>query len=423
MVAGTVSRNPTPYHANERDIDNVKFSGNPDDDSVGTEPTVASSVKTEASYNDFLSFVGSSSAEKASQKEIAEPKQFSRTLTASTADCTVGDVDESSDSSASNIRGSVNERREQPSPTNIENSNTLTKDEEQKKTPESVIPETENFDQTKKAELLKGASIATLHFATEETRKEVERVKAINIAKQAAKEKSKSVEPLPADYFTKQNEARLEAEKQAALDGLKDAPIAVRKMTLRGFEEKEAALKAQQEMSTQQRSAATSHFQKKQEEAANKAASTESNVMPVAIQKFTVAAREEKQKRQAEIEALKTNKNDQMPAAQSYFTEKAKEDKAKRDAENQRLKESPAMTAAGAHFAKVEEQKKAELEKLRENPEPMPAGQAYFTNKAREERNQTVEGCEKVSADESASKYLAKLKIEEQRLAELQKTE
>ncbi|EJK54822.1 hypothetical protein THAOC_25518 [Thalassiosira oceanica] len=50
------------------------------------------------------------------------------------------------------------------------------------------------------------------------------------------------------------------------------------------------------------------------------------------------------------------------------------------------------MTAAGAHFAKVEEQKKAELEKLRENPEPMPAGQAYFTNKAREERNQTVEG-------------------------------
>jgi len=53
----------------------------------------------------------------------------------------------------------------------------------------------------------------------------------------------------------------------------------------------------------------------------------------------------------------------------------------------------------------------------------MPAGQAYFTNKAREERNQTVEGCEKVSADESASKYLAKLKIEEQRLAELQKTE
>ena len=222
MVAGTISRNPTPYHANERDVDDGKYSRNPDDDSVRTETTVASSAKTEASYNDFLSFVGSQSDEKASDKEIAEANKFSRTLTASTAESTVGDVDESDSRLSNSTRGSVNERRQQPSPTNIENVKILTDDKE------PAISETENLDQTKKTELLKGASIATLHFATEDTRKEVERVKAINMAKQAAKEQAKTFESLPADYFTKQNEARLEAEKQAALDGLKDAPIAVR---------------------------------------------------------------------------------------------------------------------------------------------------------------------------------------------------
>ena len=222
MVAGTISRNPTPYHANERDVDDGKYSRNPDDDSVRTETTVASSAKTEASYNDFLSFVGSQSDEKASDKEIAEANKFSRALTASTAESTVGDVDESDSRLSNSTRGSVNERRQQPSPTNIENVKILTDDKE------PAISETENLDQTKKTELLKGASIATLHFATEDTRKEVERVKAINMAKQAAKEQAKTFESLPADYFTKQNEARLEAEKQAALDGLKDAPIAVR---------------------------------------------------------------------------------------------------------------------------------------------------------------------------------------------------
>ena len=229
MVAGTISRNPTPYHVDASDVDNGKYSQNPDDDSICTEPTVASSVKTDAaSYNDFLSFLGTPSTEKVSRKEITDPNQFNRTSTASTADCTyVGDVDASSDSSASNNdRNSVNEKREQPSPTNIDKPSTRIKDEEQEKTPEGVIPMAENFDQTQKAERLKGASIATLHFATEDTRKEVERIHAVKIAREAAKQKS--VEPLPADYFAKQNQARLEAEKQAVLDGLKDAPIAVR---------------------------------------------------------------------------------------------------------------------------------------------------------------------------------------------------
>merc|ERR1719223_583349 len=259
--------------------------------------------------------------------------------------------------------------------------------------------------------------IATDYFARKEKEEKMAQEERIRIAQEAAMEESKAIEPLPADYFTKQNEARLEGEKQAALDGLKDAPIAVRKMTLRGFEEKEAALKAKQKMSTQQRSAATSHFQKKQEEAANKAASTESNVMPVAIQKFTVAAREEKEKRRAEIEALKTNKNDQMPAAQSYFTEKAKEDKANRDAENQRLKENPVMTAAGAHFAKVEEQKKAELEAVKEAPVITHAAGEHFNKKAQEEKERMAEAAKQREGRENpnliATDYFARKEKEE----------
>ena len=191
-------------------------------------------------------------------------------------------------------------------------------------------------------------------------------------------------------------------------------------MTLRGIEDKHAALKAQQELSTQERSAATSHFHKKQEQEEANKASAKADVMPLAIQKFTLAHREETEKRRAEIEALKSSGNAQMPAAQSYFTKKAQEEKAKQDAENERLKENPVLTAAGAHFAKIEEQKKAELDELKENPEPMPAGLAYFTNKAREESKQVHGGREKGTADETASKYLAKLQIEEQRLAELQ---
>jgi len=191
-------------------------------------------------------------------------------------------------------------------------------------------------------------------------------------------------------------------------------------MTLRGIEDKHAALKAQQELSTQERSAATSHFHKKQEQEEANKASAKADVMPLAIQKFTLAHREETEKRRAEIEALKSSGNAQMPAAQSYFTKKAQEEKATQDAENERLKENPVLTAAGAHFAKIEEQKKAELEELKESPVITHAAGAHFAKIAQEESKQVHGGREKGTADETASKYLAKLQIEEQRLAELQ---
>ena len=141
------------------------------------------------------------------------------------------------------------------------------------------------------------------------------------------------------------------------------------------------------------------------------------NATVFAIQKFTIAAREEKEKRRAELEALKTSKNDHMPAAQSYFTEKAKEDKAKRDAENQRLKENPVMTAAGAHFAKAEEQKKAEAAKVKEAPVVTHAAGEHFNKKAKEEKERIAEAAKQREGRENpnliATDYFARKEKEE----------
>ena len=190
-------------------------------------------------------------------------------------------------------------------------------------------------------------------------------------------------------------------------------------MTLRGIEDKHAALKAQQELSTQERSAATSHFHKKQEQEEANKASAKADVMPLAIQKFTLAHREETEKRRAEIEALKSSGNAQMPAAQSYFTKKAQEEKATatQDAENERLKENPVLTAAGAHFAKIEEQKKAELEELKESPVITHAAGAHFAKIAQEEKERKAEAAKQREGGEKpnliATDYFARKENEE----------
>merc|ERR1719356_780601 len=200
------------------------------------------------------------------------------------------------------------------------------------------------------------------------------------------------VESLPIDHFTRENEAEAELKRQAVKERLKDAPAATRHFTLLGEEDKKAGRAAQEALSAQERSVAAAYFMRKAaEEKENPKSGGESEVMPIAMQKFTMADRERKAAKRASIAEMKENPPPTSAAA-DYFTAKAREEKAARDAEIKAMKENPQpTTVAGAHFNEIEKVRKAEMQELIDNPPPMSEAHAYFTAKDKEEKKRMAE--------------------------------
>eukprot|EP00580_Thalassiosira_gravida_P018655 CAMPEP_0201667544 /NCGR_PEP_ID=MMETSP0494-20130426/15529_1 /ASSEMBLY_ACC=CAM_ASM_000839 /TAXON_ID=420259 /ORGANISM="Thalassiosira gravida, Strain GMp14c1" /LENGTH=175 /DNA_ID=CAMNT_0048147567 /DNA_START=121 /DNA_END=648 /DNA_ORIENTATION=+ len=162
------------------------------------------------------------------------------------------------------------------------------------------------------------ASVATQYFAEQEAKK----LQEIDILRAQVKDKA-SIEPLPADYFAKQGEAELKARAQAAKEiAESQMPIAVRKFTNKA--ELERSVRANGgTVSDENMPVATKHFLKKaaEKETPKAAASSKEGVdmMPAAIQKFTLTAREETKKKKMALEELNNNPL-QMPPGVAHFT-------------------------------------------------------------------------------------------------------
>merc|ERR1719356_2396634 len=233
--------------------------------------------------------------------------------------------------------------------------------------------------------------VATAHFDRIENEKKMAKMESIRKAREEVLAAG-PVESLAIDHFTKENEALAELERRMAVDKLDDAAVATKYFTLKGKEDEKARREAQEALSAQERSVAAAYFMRKAaEEKENPKSGGESEVMPIAIQKFTMADRERKAAKRASIAEMKENPPPTSAAA-DYFTAKAREEKAARDAEIKAMKENPQpTTVAGAHFNEIEKVRKAEMQELIDNPPPMSEAHAYFTAKDKEEKKRMAE--------------------------------
>jgi len=239
------------------------------------------------------------------------------------------------------------------------------------------------------------ASVATRHFEKQKS------VRAAEIEASRARVVNDKTpdEVLPVDYFQKLGEAELAAKAKAQFDNAsKEMPIGIRYFTAKGQEDKARALAKQQSLSNETMSAATRHFQKiNDEKEATSLQDQTKEAMPAAIQKFTLAEYAARDKKKAEIREMHDNPPE-MAVGTAYFTKMMNDSAAEKKAEIERLKANPPpASAAGQHFAKVESQRKLEMEALKK--EPAPAAIEYFTNKAREEKRAQEEAMKRTTGD------------------------
>jgi len=238
---------------------------------------------------------------------------------------------------------------------------------------------TNNESKIELPEYTKSASVATLYFETEAIKKQKEmesnRTQVVN--------NKELMEPLPIDYFTKLGEKetteRTESMKRLAEESM---PIAVKKFTKADELAKSQPIVVEHE----EMSDATRHFKKLDNDKKTSSSTTaEVESMPAAIQRFTLADRELKAKKKAELQELRENP-EPLPAAQEFFSNKDREEKERKAAELQDMKENPPpASVATEYFHKKEEERKVELEAMQN--EPAPAAIEYFTSKAAEEKS------------------------------------
>eukprot|EP00581_Thalassiosira_minuscula_P025879 CAMPEP_0184412408 /NCGR_PEP_ID=MMETSP0738-20130409/6417_1 /TAXON_ID=385413 /ORGANISM="Thalassiosira miniscula, Strain CCMP1093" /LENGTH=807 /DNA_ID=CAMNT_0026770893 /DNA_START=45 /DNA_END=2468 /DNA_ORIENTATION=+ len=247
----------------------------------------------------------------------------------------------------------------------------------------SVSVRERKIEQSARFELPKSASVATIHFDQEEVKK----AQDMEALREQVKNKE-PVEPLPIDYYTKLGEAEMEAKAKAAWElAEKDMPIGIKYFTLKGEEDRLAHEAEVYRLSQENMSDATRHFHKiEDEKEAASLASAKQDLMPAAIQHFTMADRAIKDKQRAEIEDMKVNPPE-MPPGQEYFTKQMLAEQERKRAEIQDMIDNPPPpTVAGQHFNKVEEQRKKEMEALLN--EPAPPAVEYFTQQWLEEKKE-----------------------------------
>lgn len=228
-------------------------------------------------------------------------------------------------------------------------------------------------------------SAATKHFV------DMEKQKSIRIeAARAEAKKSEPMEALPVDYFAKQSSAYLTAKAQVSKD-LADSlmPIGVRYFTKLGEVEKAQKYEERRLLSEASMSHATKHFKKIDEEKMAASLSEETDMMPAAIQKFTMEANAIRDAKKAEIQAMYDNPPP-MPEGQAYFTNKMRAELERQRSEIQAMIDNPPpASVANQHFKGKEAERQKEIEKLMK--EPAPPAIAYFTKMAEEEAQRNKE--------------------------------
>eukprot|EP00571_Detonula_confervacea_P015618 CAMPEP_0172308384 /NCGR_PEP_ID=MMETSP1058-20130122/8990_1 /TAXON_ID=83371 /ORGANISM="Detonula confervacea, Strain CCMP 353" /LENGTH=888 /DNA_ID=CAMNT_0013020779 /DNA_START=41 /DNA_END=2707 /DNA_ORIENTATION=+ len=227
-------------------------------------------------------------------------------------------------------------------------------------------------------------SAATKHFAEQESKK----AEGMEAARSQIRQTSE-VESLPIDYFTKQGEAEMEAKAKEARElSESHMPIGIAYFTKKAAEDKIVSEASLRQLSEQESSVATRHFAKiaaEKEAKATEAQAEEDDVMPAAIQHFTVADRAKKEKKRQSIAAMKENPP-AMAAGQEYFTMKDRAEKEKKRQEIQDMTENPLpASVATEHFNKVHSVRQLEIEAMMN--EPAPPAIEYFTQKANEEKS------------------------------------
>ena len=266
-------------------------------------------------------------------------------------------------------------------------------------------------------ELPKSASVATIHFAVQGLQNAAE----IEAARTNTQTKE-PMEPLPVDHFTKLGDAQMAAKAEESRQ-LSEAhmPIGTKYFTELAVVEKEKSLAEIRAVSESERSVATKYFMKL--EAEKKASSQngdDSEIMPAAIQKFTLEDRAIKEKKRAEIQAMRENPP-AMPDGQAYFTNQMRAEKEKTRQELEELKNNPPPASVATEYFKIKEsERQLEIDQMMN--EPAPCAIEYFTNMANEENKKARAALEKANAEPYepavATKYFAEL--EEKKAAEIE---
>ena len=153
-------------------------------------------------------------------------------------------------------------------------------------------------------------SVATQYFARQESIKAAE----IKAARSQVKSKT-SVEPLPIDYFTKLGKKEME-EKALSKRRLAESqmPIATKKFT------QSDEIAKSNHVLREDAPVATKHFHRIEAEAKAATVEGEVEIMPAAIQHFTVKAMDERMKKKAALEEMKLNPPQMAPGIAHFTT-------------------------------------------------------------------------------------------------------
>jgi len=229
------------------------------------------------------------------------------------------------------------------------------------------------------------------------------------------------MEPVPVDYFSKQNSAYLVAKAQAGKD-LADAemPIGIRYFTELAEVEKAKRYEKQLALSEANMSDATRHFKAVEEEKMAASMMEQPDIMPAAIQKFTMEANAVRDAKKAEIQAMHDNPPP-MTEGQAYFTNKMRAELERQRAEIQAMIDNPPPASVATEYFKVKEaERQVEIEAMMNEPAP-PAIQ-YFTQKAAEEAQRNKEAMERSMANTDETSVATKHfeQVEKQKAAEIE---
>eukprot|EP00579_Thalassiosira_antarctica_P030848 CAMPEP_0202030020 /NCGR_PEP_ID=MMETSP0905-20130828/64278_1 /ASSEMBLY_ACC=CAM_ASM_000554 /TAXON_ID=420261 /ORGANISM="Thalassiosira antarctica, Strain CCMP982" /LENGTH=959 /DNA_ID=CAMNT_0048593805 /DNA_START=201 /DNA_END=3080 /DNA_ORIENTATION=- len=246
------------------------------------------------------------------------------------------------------------------------------------------------------------SSVATQHFTNQQVKKAQE-MDALRALRAQVKEKEQ-VEPLPVDYFTKLGDAETAAKAKSSRElAESQMPVGIAYFTAKGEEDKIAHEEEQRQLSEETMSVATRHFHNRAEAASLASLGSEqTEVMPAAIQHFTMADRVLKEKKRKEIREM-NDSPPEMSSGQAYFTNKMRAELERRDAE------TAAKAKAGWELAQSE----------------MPIGIAYFTAKGEEDRIIREAELRQLSEQEMsvATQHFTKLAAEKKANAREEETE
>eukprot|EP00579_Thalassiosira_antarctica_P006838 CAMPEP_0201901750 /NCGR_PEP_ID=MMETSP0902-20130614/54595_1 /ASSEMBLY_ACC=CAM_ASM_000551 /TAXON_ID=420261 /ORGANISM="Thalassiosira antarctica, Strain CCMP982" /LENGTH=862 /DNA_ID=CAMNT_0048435721 /DNA_START=211 /DNA_END=2799 /DNA_ORIENTATION=- len=258
------------------------------------------------------------------------------------------------------------------------------------------------------------SSVATQHF----TNQQVKKAQEMDALRSQVKDKEQ-VEPLPVDYFTKLGDAETAAKAKSSRElAESQMPVGIAYFTAKGEEDKIAHEEEQRQLSEETMSVATRHFHNRAEAASLASLGSEqTEVMPAAIQHFTMADRVLKEKKRKEIREM-NDSPPEMSSGQAYFTNKMRAELERQAAEIQAMKDPPEMSSGQAYFtnkmrAELERQA-AEIQAMKDNPPPASVAGQHF-EKVGEQRAKEIEAMMNEPAPHAIEYFTQKAKDEKRK--------